>query len=227
LRDLPAQLLASGMHDPTSPIWADAIETLIAVGEVERARAYLEPYEAHARRLNSPLAVAGATRCHRLLAAAEGDLDAALRILDQTLSDPNHIPPLEQGRTWLVQGTLRRRAMLKKAAREALEQALAIFENLGAPLWAERARAELARISGRRAQGDELTETETRVAAMAADGLTNKQIATALFMGVSTVEAHLSHAYRKLGIRSRAGLGAKLVTPVDEPAIPVEPTSEG
>jgi DNA-binding CsgD family transcriptional regulator len=227
LRDLPAQMLASGMHDPTSPIWADAIETLIAVGEVERARAYLGRYEAHARRLNSPVALTGAKRCHGLLAAVGGDLDAALQTLAQSLTNPNHIPPLEQGRSWLALGTVRRRAMRKKPAREALEQALAIFDNLGAPLWAERARAELARISGRRAQGDELTETETRVAAMAADGLTNKQIATTLFMGVSTVEAHLSHAYRKLGIRSRAGLGAKLVTPVDELAIPVERTSEG
>ena len=49
-----------------------------------------------------------------------------------------------------------------------------------------------------------------RVATLASDGLSNKQIATALFMGVSTVEAHLSHVYRKLGIRSRAGLGPRL-----------------
>jgi DNA-binding CsgD family transcriptional regulator len=212
LRDLPARMLAGRLHDPTSPIWADAIETLIAVGEVERARAYLAPYGAHARRLNSPLAVIGATRCHGLLAAAQGDLDAALQTLDHSLKDPNHIPPLERGRTWLVLGTLRRQAIQKRAAREALEQALAIFEKLGARLWADRARAELARISGRRAPGDELTETETRVATMAARGLTNKQIASALFMGVSTVEAHLSHVYRKLGIRSRAGLGSKLAS---------------
>lgn len=69
---------------------------------------------------------------------------------------------------------------------------------------------ELARISGRRAVGDGLTETETRVAELAATGHSNKEIAAALFMGVSTVEAHLSHVYRKLGIRSRAGLGTHL-----------------
>ena len=55
LRDLPGRLLAGGINDPAVPVWADAIETLVALGEIERARAYLEPYEAHAERLGSPL----------------------------------------------------------------------------------------------------------------------------------------------------------------------------
>ncbi len=59
---------------------------------------------------------------------------------------------------------VRRQAQQKKAAREALEQALAIFEELGARLWAEKARGELRRISGRRAASEELTETELSVA---------------------------------------------------------------
>ena len=99
-----------------------------------------------------------------------------------------------------------RRAQQKKASRQALEQALAIFEDLGARPWAERARAELRRISGRAPASDELTETERRVAELAARGRSNKEIAAELFMGLSTVEAHLSRVYRKLGIRSRAGL---------------------
>ena len=102
--------------------------------------------------------------------------------------------------------------MQKKAAREALEQALAIFGELGARLWAEKARGELARISGRRAEGDELTETESRVAELAVAGRSNREIAAELFMGVSTVESHLSRVYRKLGVRSRAGLGSRLET---------------
>ena len=62
---------------------------------------------------------------------------------------------------------------------------------------------------------DDLTETEQQVAALAAQGKTNKEIAAALFMGVSTVEMHLSHVYRKLGVR-RSELGGRLAIPPDE-----------
>jgi DNA-binding CsgD family transcriptional regulator len=222
LRDVPGRLLAGGINDPTMPVWADAIETLVAAGELERARAYLEPYEAHSKRLGGPLALAGVARCRGLLAAAAGEQDVALATFEHALAQLSAIPyPLERGRTLLGAGIVRRQALQKKASRDALEQALVIFAELGARLWAEKTRAELARISGRRASGDELTETERRVATMAGAGLTNKQIASALFMGVSTVEAHLSHVYLKLGIRSRAGLGARLATAVDAGANPV------
>jgi DNA-binding NarL/FixJ family response regulator len=65
----------------------------------------------------------------------------------------------------------------------------------------------LKRVSGRRAQSrDELTDAEQRVAELAAQGKKNKEIAAALFLGVSTVEMHLSRVYRKLGVRSRTEL---------------------
>ena len=218
LRELPGELLAGGVRDPTAPIWADAIETLIALGELEQARAYLEPYEAHARRLGGRLAMEGVLRSRGLLAAAEGDLETALTSLERSLSEEGEPPwPFERARTLLCLGTVRRQAQQKKAAREALEQALAIFEELGARLWAEKARAQLGRISGRRAPSDELTETERQVAELAAQGRTNKEIASELFMGVSTVEAHLSHVYRKLGLRSRTELAGR--TPRDEAAM--------
>jgi DNA-binding NarL/FixJ family response regulator len=100
---------------------------------------------------------------------------------------------------------VRRQAKQKRLAREALEQALSIFEELGAPLWADKTRTELRRISGRRAES-ELTESEQRVAALAAEGRSNKEIAAALFTSVRTVESHLSDIYRKLGVRSRGEL---------------------
>ena len=87
------------------------------------------------------------------------------------------------------------------AAREAIERAAADFDALGSPGWAGQARAELARVGGRRPRAPgELTQTEQQVAALAADGRTNKEIAQALFVTVHTVEAHLSSTYAKLGV---------------------------
>ena len=217
LRELPERFLNGGVGDPTAPLWADAIETLIGLGELEQARAYLEPYEVNAQRLGSRLAKAGQARCHGLLLAAEGDLTAGIAVFESSLVDAASYP-LERARTLLCLGTVRRQAQQKRAAREALEQALAIFEELGARLWAEKARAELRRISGRAPASDELTETERRVAELAARARSNKQIAAELYMGVSTVEMHLSRVYRKLGIRSRTGLAGRIAPPSDETA---------
>ncbi len=84
-----------------------------------------------------------------------------------------------------------------------------MFEELGGRLWADKARNELARISGRRPPEAMLTETERQVAELAGTGRSNSEIAASLHLGVSTVEAHLSSVYRKLDVR-RAGLAARL-----------------
>ena len=218
LRELPAQLLSTGYQDRPPPLWADAIEALIAGGELEPARNYLDAHETSAQRVGSPWARASAARCRGLLAAAEGDPPAAFAAFDRALAELDGLSfPLERGRTLLCLGTVRRQVQQKRLAREALDQALAIFEELGARLWADKARAELARISGRTPASEELTETERRVAELAAQGRTNKQIAAELYMGLSTVESHLSHVYRKLGVR-RAELAARLADPQGEPA---------
>ena len=86
------------------------------------------------------------------------------------------------------------------------------------PLWGERTRAELARVGLRRAAPDELTENERRVAEHAASGLTNREVAAQLYMSPKTVEANLARVYRKLGIHSRAELGARLTSIGREPA---------
>ena len=78
---------------------------------------------------------------------------------------------------------------------------------MGSPLWAERARAELARTNVAPGGGLELTPSEQRVAELAASGMTNRDIAATLFVSAKTVEANLTQIYRKLGIRSRAELG--------------------
>jgi DNA-binding CsgD family transcriptional regulator len=212
LRPLPGRLLAGGIDDPTVPVWADTIETLAALGDIAPARAYLEHYESSSLRLDSPWARAAAGRCRGLLATAEGDLDAAFKAFERVVADLETLDsPFELGRTLLGLGSARRRARDKRLARDALAQALAIFEGLGARLWARKAEGELRRISGRRrTAAAELTEMESRVAVMAADGHSNKEIAAALFLSVHTVSAHLSHVYRKLGIRSRVQLRVRL-----------------
>lgn len=227
LRPLPAWLVSHGWDEPTDFAWVNAIEALIGVGECEHARAYLEQYQDRAQRAASPWALATAARCRGLLAAADGDLDAALAALERALAEHDRMRcPFEHGRTLLALGSIRRRSRHKRAARDALEQALGIFDELGASTWAQHARAELDRISGRRPGSSELTATEQRVAALAARGLANKEIAAALHMSVHTVEAHLSRTYRKLGIRSRAALATRLAAP-DDTATPQPGQSVG
>jgi DNA-binding NarL/FixJ family response regulator len=104
---------------------------------------------------------------------------------------------------------LARRARQKRTARTALEAALEGFEALGAASWAATTRAERARIGGReRIEG--LSPSELRVAGLVAEGHTNREIASALFLGERTVASHLTHVYAKLGIRSRTELTRRM-----------------
>jgi len=196
-----------GIGERTSLFVADYVEALIEIGKLGQASEVIEWLVERGRALDSPWAHAIAARCRGLTAAFDGDFKTAFASLDRALKEHERLPmPFELGRTMLVLGTIRRRAKQKRPAREALEEALAIFERLGAPLWADKAKAELARIGGRRAAAGQLTEAEARVAKLAAAGRTNREIADALFMSVRTVEGHLSHAYAKLGVRSRTEL---------------------
>lgn len=120
--------------------------------------------------------------------------------------------PLERGRTLLVAGEIHRRARRKRQAKDHLDEALSVFEGLGAPRWAERARDELSRVGLRSAPAptSELTDVERGVAELVAQGKTNAEVAAELYMALRTVEAHLSRAYRKLGVRSRTELARVL-----------------
>jgi DNA-binding CsgD family transcriptional regulator len=144
-----------------------------------------------------------------LVLAAAGDLDGALAALDELDLDAAAKLPFELGRALLVRGRVLRRVKQKRAAADTLREALAIFERLGAPAWEAQARAELDRVGLRRSP-DELTATERRVAELAAEGLTNREVASKAFMSPKTVQANLTRVYRKLGISSRAELGARM-----------------
>lgn len=117
--------------------------------------------------------------------------------------------PFELARTQVILGGLLRRSRQKGAA-QTLSDAVATFERIGAPLWVERAKAELARTAVGRTDGVDLTPGERRVAERAASGLSNKEIAVELHVSVKTVESNLSNAYRKLDIRSRSQLAGRL-----------------
>ena len=199
---------SAGFGEPAMfPFVADHVAALIELGANDAAADVVAWLEERGGALNRPWALAVAARYRALLVAADGDFPAAFEALARALETHERLPmPFERGRTLMILGTIRRRAKQKRPAREALEEAIRIFERLGARLWVERSRAELARIGGRRAVIGELTEAEQRVAKLAAAGRTNREIADTLFMSVRTVEGHLSHVYAKLGIRSRTEL---------------------
>jgi len=193
------------------PAVGDLVEALVATGELDEADAVLTSEEAHAQALNRAWALAILARGRGLLLAARGDLDGAFASFAQALAEhARSVDPFHQARTFLALGKTERRAKRRGAARATLEDALARFERLGAPLWAEQTRAELARIGGRAPSRGELTEAELRIALLVADGRRNREVAAALYLTEHSVETALSRIYRKLGIRSRTELGRAL-----------------
>jgi DNA-binding CsgD family transcriptional regulator len=187
------------------------VEALLALGQLERARRVLDQLEWRGRTLPRPWISAALPRVRALIRAAEGDTAGALDELGELDADAAARVPFEHGRTMLLKGQLQRRLKQKRAAADTLAATLEIFERVGAPMWAEQAQGELDRIGLRRSP-DGLTVTELRVAELAAGGMTNREVAAAAFMSPRTVEANLARVYRKLGIRSRAELGARMAS---------------
>jgi class 3 adenylate cyclase/ATP/maltotriose-dependent transcriptional regulator MalT len=185
------------------------VESLVARGETERAGVVVERLEERGRVFPRLWIDVTLPRTRALLLAAEGDVAGALAALDELDLDRASLLPLDLAWTLLVKGRLYRRARQRRAAADALAEALEIFERLGAPVWAEQTRAELERVGLRRAP-KALTVTERKVAELAARGLTNREVAAAAFISPKTVEANLARVYRKLGIHSRAELGARI-----------------
>ena len=154
--------------------------------------------------------VAHVTRCRGLMAAAQGDVDLASSELQRAVAQHEAVgDPFGEARALLALGIVRRRARQKRPAADAIGAALDGFEQLGAATWADKARAELGSIGGRRRE-EGLTAAERRVAALVAEGRTNREVAAALFLGERTVASHLTHIYAKLGVRSRTELARRL-----------------
>jgi DNA-binding CsgD family transcriptional regulator len=200
-----------GIREPHLYWWrGDYAEGLLELGRIEEAVALLDAWEAEAVRLGRERILAQIARCRGQVAAARGEVGEAIALLEEAARRHEALGDrYQRGRALLALGGVRRRARQKRAAREAIEQALALFEGCGSEVFAARARAELGSIGGRRRE-EGLTSAERRVAELAAEGKTNREVAAALFLGESTVRTHLSHVYAKLGVRSRTELARTL-----------------
>jgi DNA-binding CsgD family transcriptional regulator len=201
-----------GMPEPAMRWYLpDLLDALLAAGDAGRAEQLVGPFGRLARELDRPWAAAIAARTEALLRAGRGDVDGAFASFGEALAaHARAMDRFQHARTLLALGATQRRSKQRRAARETLEQALAAFTDLPAPLWAEKARAELARIGGRAPSRGELTEAERRIAALVAEGRTNREIAATLFLTEHTVETALTRIYRKLDVRSRTALARLL-----------------
>ena len=201
-----------GLVEPTR-VEPDFIEALVLLGRLDDAEQSLSSFLERASRVGRQWALAAGERCRGLLLAAQGRLDEAAEALEQAVRLSEKLGhPVELGRALLAQGIVARRARHKRKAEDALAHALEVFEGAGIALFAERTRKERARIGLRPHAPSELTETEQRVAQLAAAGQRNGEIAAELFMSIRAVEANLTRVYNKLGIRSRSELASRLTT---------------
>ena len=196
----------------------DMIEALIHTGRLEDARAHV----AETVRLNlaevSPR-VEALTLAMTAMTTPDTEAEALYR---SALEHPGLVEfPFERARIALAQGMSLRRMRRYNEARVVLGSAAEGFDRIGSRPWAERARAELrasgATVKQSRGETIPLSAQERRIADIAASGKTNKEIAVQLNLSPRTVEAHLSRAFRKLGITRRAALSQALLEQDSEP----------
>lgn len=191
--------------------WHDAVEACVGVDQLDEAEQLLAWLDELVRDIDHAPTRASAEIGRALVMAARGDIQGAVDAADSALAQHERFDrPLHLARTQLIRGGILRRAKQRRRARESLAAAARLFEGCGAPLWAARAERELERTGLHHVTVWELTPSEAQVAGLAAGGARNKEIAEQLFMSVKTVEAHLTRAYGKLGVRSRTELSAKL-----------------
>jgi DNA-binding CsgD family transcriptional regulator len=216
---LMAEVPDAGFNDPSlrCRYHGDAAEALIELGRLDEAQALVDWLDERGRSLDRPGALAMAARCRSLIQAARGDTAGAMETIAMAEVQQQGVgEPFELGRTLLAKGTIARRGRHRRLARESLEAAIAIFEGLGASLWVTRAQTEGSRIGGRAPSGDALTTAEQQIAALIAQGLTNREAAARLFVTVHTVEAALVRVYAKLGVRSRSELAGRVISRADD-----------
>jgi DNA-binding CsgD family transcriptional regulator len=202
-----------GCGSPTLLPWRSVASVALAqLGEEERALELAREELQLAEQLGTPRALGIAQRAVAFAGPADerqAGLEAAVATLE------NGTARLELARVTCELGAELRRRGERSAARDILRRAYALASECGATRLANRARDELGRSGARLirepASGVEaLTPSEVRVAELAAEGLTNREVAQSLFVSEKTVETHLGRVYRKLGIKSRHALPGAL-----------------
>ena len=189
----------------------DFLSAFVGAGRLTEAEAFCAELEEQARRSGRESAAAVALTGRAMIDAAAGRAIPAQRSIRAALEWYESSPlRFDRARTLLVAGQIARRAKAKSEARDLLTEAEREFTSFGAVAWQRLAAGELARVNVRPSAPSDLTETERRVAELAAAGLTNREVADRTFLAIKTVEANLARTYRKLGIRSRAELGARM-----------------
>ncbi|ETK32818.1 helix-turn-helix transcriptional regulator [Microbispora sp. ATCC PTA-5024] len=207
---------AAGGTNPAFLAWrSEAAQCLHALGETAAARTYADEELRLARLWRAPRALGRALRVSGLLQGSGrqqiGHLQEAVAVLQPSGAR------LELAKALIELGAAQRRSGSRGKGSEYLRRGLEVAEQCGAAPVAERARVELAAAGSRAVDRpvtglQALTPSEARVAAMAARGATNRQIAQSLYITPKTVEVHLSSAYRKLRITSRSALGEVFFT---------------
>lgn len=215
-------LLGAGIREPGELRFVlDELEGLLGVGDVAAARARAATLEDLAERTRRPgPRVTAGVASGQVMAALDAPSRAIDRLADAVEQSRKLSTPLVAGRAMLAKGRVERRAKRRGAARATLTEAEKWFESLGAASWVAVARAEIARIGGRTASTDTLTPTEAAVAELVATGMSNREVAAALFVTPKAVEANLARIYAKRGVRSRTELARLMAS---EPAAPETP----
>ena len=193
----------------------DAVEALVALDRLDEAEPLVDALERNGNRLDRAWMLAVGARCRAMLLAARGDIHGAHVEAQAAMAHHDRLPmPFERARTQVLLGQLQRRQRQKESAAATLREAVQAFDALGTALWVDRARTELARADVAHSGTNELTPSEQRVAELAVEGMSNRDIAAALFISPKTVETNLARVYRKLDIHSRTQL-SRHIKPVD------------
>jgi DNA-binding CsgD family transcriptional regulator len=213
------QVALAGRESLQGRYAGDLIEAAVAAGDLARAEAVTAALARDDQTTPRPWSRVIVARGTALCLAARGDLDGADAAARRAIEAAADLPmPFERARTALIAGRVARRRKERARARALFDDAVAGFTAIGAEVWRSIAAAEATRLGRRTAETDGLTETERQVAQLAAAGLTNREVGEAAFLTPKSVEGVLARVYGKLGIRSRAELGAWLAgqpPPVD------------